>query len=41
MDHQYALFFDIDFILFIFKFHYIPPSTILALKQAKANGARI
>lgn len=41
MDHQYALFFDIDGTLVSFKTHQIPPSTILALTQAKANGARI
>lgn len=38
---RYALFFDIDGTLVSFKTHEIPPSTILALTQAKANGHRI
>lgn len=37
----YALFFDIDGTLVSFKTHEIPPSTILALTQAKANGSRV
>ena len=40
-DNQYALFFDIDGTLVSFKTHEIPPSTILALTQAKANGSRV
>ena len=39
MTQRYALFFDIDGTLVSFKTHEIPPSTILALTQAKANGA--
>ncbi len=35
---SYALFFDIDGTLVSFKSHEIPPSTIFALTQAKANG---
>ena len=35
---KYALFFDIDGTLVSFETHQIPPSTILALTQAKANG---
>ena len=38
---QYALFFDIDGTLVSFQTHEIPPSTILALTQAKANGSRV
>ena len=38
---RYALFFDIDGTLVSFKTHEIPPSTILALTQAKANGHRL
>jgi len=38
---KYALFFDIDGTLVSFKTHEIPPSTILALTQAKANGHHV
>lgn len=38
---KYALFFDIDGTLVSFKTHQIPPSTIFALTQAKANGHRV
>jgi Cof subfamily protein (haloacid dehalogenase superfamily) len=38
---RYALFFDIDGTLVSFQTHEIPPSTILALTQAKANGSRV
>ena len=41
MKQRYALFFDIDGTLVSFKTHEIPPSTILALTQAKANGSRV
>lgn len=41
MDKRYALFFDIDGTLVSFKTHEIPPSTIFALTQAKANGHRV
>ncbi len=41
MDNRYALFFDVDGTLVSFETHQIPSSTILALTQAKANGARI
>lgn len=41
MSKRYALFFDIDGTLVSFKTHEIPPSTILALTQAKANGHRV
>ena len=41
MTQKYALFFDIDGTLVSFKTHEIPPSTILALTQAKANGSRV
>lgn len=41
MDQRYALFFDIDGTLVSFRTHEIPPSTILALTQAKANGSRV
>ena len=41
MEHRYALFFDIDGTLVSFKTHEIPPSTIFALTQAKANGSRV
>ena len=39
MTQKYALFFDIDGTLVSFQTHEIPASTILALTQAKANGA--
>lgn len=38
---KYALFFDIDGTLVSFKTHEIPPSTIFALTQAKANGHKV
>ena len=38
---KYALFFDIDGTLVSFKTHQIPPSTIFALTQAKANGHKV
>ncbi len=38
---HYALFFDIDGTLVSFKTHKIPPSTIFALTQAKANGHKV
>ena len=38
---KYALFFDIDGTLVSFKTHQIPPSTIFALTQAKANGHQV
>ncbi|MBO4849519.1 MAG: Cof-type HAD-IIB family hydrolase [Prevotella sp.] len=38
---KYALFFDIDGTLVSFKTHQIPPSTILALTRAKANGHKV
>ena len=38
---KYALFFDIDGTLVSFETHQIPPSTILALTQAKANGHKV
>lgn len=38
---KYALFFDIDGTLVSFHTHEIPPSTILALTQAKANGHKV
>ena len=41
MNQRYALFFDIDGTLVSFNTHEIPPSTILALTQAKANGSRV
>ena len=41
MSTKYALFFDIDGTLVSFKTHEIPPSTIFALTQAKANGHRV
>ena len=41
MSQKYALFFDIDGTLVSFKTHEIPPSTIFALTQAKANGSSI
>ncbi len=41
MTQPYALFFDIDGTLVSFKTHEIPPSTIFALTQAKANGSRV
>lgn len=41
MNTRYALFFDIDGTLVSFLTHEIPPSTILALTQAKANGHRV
>ncbi|MCR5241894.1 MAG: Cof-type HAD-IIB family hydrolase [Prevotella sp.] len=39
--NKYALFFDIDGTLVSFKTHEIPPSTIFALTQAKANGHKV
>ena len=39
--NKYALFFDIDGTLVSFETHQIPPSTILALTQAKANGHKV
>lgn len=41
MNQKYALFFDIDGTLVSFATHEIPPSTIFALTQAKANGSRV
>ena len=41
MNTRYALFFDIDGTLVSFKTHQIPPSTIFALTQAKANGHKV
>ncbi len=41
MMKKYALFFDIDGTLVSFKTHQIPPSTIFALTQAKANGHKV
>ena len=41
MHKKYALFFDIDGTLVSFQTHEIPPSTIFALTQAKANGHRV
>ena len=41
MKQKYALFFDIDGTLVSFKTHEIPPSTVFALTQAKANGSRV
>ena len=41
MQQKYALFFDIDGTLVSFDTHQIPPSTILALTQAKANGHKV
>ena len=41
MNQRYALFFDIDGTLVSFKTHEIPPSTIQALTQAKANGHHV
>lgn len=44
MDSQqvkYALFFDIDGTLVSFETHEIPPSTVFALTQAKANGHKV
>lgn len=41
MNQRYALFFDIDGTLVSFKTHEIPPSTVFALTQAKANGSRV
>jgi Cof subfamily protein (haloacid dehalogenase superfamily) len=38
---NYALFFDIDGTLVSFETHEIPPSAVLALTQAKANGAKV
>lgn len=38
---KYAIFFDIDGTLVSFRTHEIPPSTIFALTQAKANGSRV
>ena len=39
--NKYAMFFDIDGTLVSFQTHEIPPSTIFALTQAKANGSRV
>jgi Cof subfamily protein (haloacid dehalogenase superfamily) len=39
--NKYALFFDIDGTLVSFKTHEIPPSTVFALTQAKANGHKV
>ena len=41
MQPSYALFYDIDGTLVSFESHQIPPSTILALTQAKANGHKV
>lgn len=41
IDDKYAMFFDIDGTLVSFHTHEIPPSTILALTQAKANGHKV
>ena len=41
MQQKYALFFDIDGTLVSFETHQIPPSTIWALTQAKANGHKV
>ena len=41
MQPSYALFFDIDGTLVSFESHQIPPSTIMALTQAKANGHKV
>jgi Cof subfamily protein (haloacid dehalogenase superfamily) len=41
MNNKYALFFDIDGTLVSFNTHQIPPSTIFALTQAKANGHKV
>ena len=41
LGNKYALFFDIDGTLVSFKTHEIPPSTIFALTQAKANGHQV
>ena len=41
MGIKYALFFDIDGTLVSFKTHEIPPSTVFALTQAKANGHKV
>ncbi len=41
MNEKYALFFDIDGTLVSFKTHEIPPSTIFAITQAKANGHKV
>lgn len=41
MERKYALFFDIDGTLVSFETHEIPPSTILAMTQAKANGHKV
>ena len=38
---EYALFFDIDGTLVSFQTHEIPPSTVFALTQAKANGHKV
>ena len=40
-NQQHALFFDIDGTLVSFKTHEIPPSTVFALIQAKANGHKV
>ena len=41
MQPSYALFYDIDGTLVSFDTHQIPPSTIMALTQAKANGHKV
>lgn len=41
MQPSYALFYDIDGTLVSFESHQIPPSTIMALTQAKANGHKV
>ncbi|MBQ7462747.1 MAG: Cof-type HAD-IIB family hydrolase [Bacteroidaceae bacterium] len=41
MGIKYALFFDIDGTLVSFNTHEIPPSTVFALTQAKANGHKV
>ena len=41
LEIKYALFFDIDGTLVSFNTHEIPPSTVFALTQAKANGHKV
>lgn len=41
MKERYVLFFDIDGTLVSFRTHEIPPSTVMALTQAKSNGSKI
>ena len=41
MKERYALFFDIDGTLVSFRTHEIPPSTVMALTQAKSNGSKL